>query len=43
MPEKKKLTELSDPELLKKLFPSKVIAKAKAVAHEKDLKKPKRS
>jgi hypothetical protein len=41
MSEKKKLTELSDPELMKKLFPQKVVKKAKAVAHEKDKQKPK--
>ena len=41
MTEKKKLTELSDPELMKKLFPKKVVSKAKSVAHEKDRKKHK--
>lgn len=41
MPEKKKLTEMSDPEVLKKLFPQKAIRKMKEVAHEKDPKKKK--
>ena len=41
MPEKKKLTDLSDVDLMKKLFPKKAIQKAKSVAHEKDKKKRK--
>ena len=44
MPDKKKSRlDLSDPDLMKKLFPKKVVEKAKAVAHEKDRKKPKHS
>jgi len=38
---KKKLTGLSTPDLMKELFPQKVVAKATAAAHEKDRKKPK--
>lgn len=37
MPRKKKrLTDRPDEEVIKKLFPKKVIDKAKNVAHEKD-------
>ena len=40
MPDKKKqLLDLSTPDLLKHLFPKKVIKKAKEVAHEKEGKK----
>jgi len=35
---KKKLTERPDEEVVKKLFPKKVVDKAKEVAHEKDSK-----
>ena len=35
---KKKLTELPDEVAIKKLFPKKVVDKAKEVAHEKDNK-----
>ena len=39
MPRKKqKLTELPDEKAIKKLFPKKVVDKAKEVAHEKDSK-----
>lgn len=41
MSEKKKLTELSDVNLMKKLFPKKVVEQAKQIAHEKDRKKTK--
>jgi hypothetical protein len=42
MPDKKQpVGELSTPDLMKHLFPKKVVAKAKAVAHEKDRKKTK--
>jgi len=37
---KKKLTDLKTEDVMKELFPKKVIAKAKNVAHEKDNKKP---
>jgi hypothetical protein len=40
MKEKKKAEELTNEEIAKKLFPKKVIDKAKEVAHEKDKKKP---
>jgi len=40
--EKKKLTELSDPELIKKLFPKKAVKRMQQVAHEKDAKKPRK-
>lgn len=37
MPKKKtRLTEHSDQEAIRKLFPKKVVEKAKKVAHEKD-------
>ena len=41
MPKNKKppLTERPDEEAIKKLFPKKIIEKAKEVAHEKDDKK----
>ena len=35
---KKKLTELPDEKLIKKLFPKKVVDKMKEIAHEKDKK-----
>jgi len=35
---KKKLTERPDEEVIKRLFPKKVVDKAKEVAHEKDSK-----
>ncbi|MBA7470956.1 hypothetical protein ES707_06248 [subsurface metagenome] len=39
MPKKKvKITELPDEKAIKKLFPKKVVEKAKEVAHEKDSK-----
>ncbi len=39
MPKKKiKITELPDDKAIKKLFPKKVVEKAKEVAHEKDSK-----
>jgi len=39
MPKKKvKITELPDEKAIKKLFPKKVVDKAKEVAHEKDSK-----
>ena len=39
MPRKKvKITELPDEKAIKKLFPKKVVEKAKEVAHEKDSK-----
>ena len=39
MPRKKiKITEIPDDKAIKKLFPKKVVAKAKEVAHEKDSK-----
>ena len=34
----KKLTERPDEEVIKRLFPKKVVDKAKEVAHEKDSK-----
>ena len=40
MPRKKqKLTEMPDDKLIRKLFPKKVVDKAKEIAHEKDYKK----
>ncbi len=37
MPKKKiKITEMPDEKAIKKLFPKKVVEKAKEVAHEKD-------
>ena len=33
---KKKLTELPDEKLMRKLFPKKVVDKMKEIAHEKD-------
>ena len=40
MPRKKKrLTERETDDLMKKLFPKRVISKAKEVAHEKDVPK----
>lgn len=33
---KKKLSELPDEQLIKKLFPKKVVDKMKEIAHEKD-------
>jgi len=33
---KKKLTDRTDAEVIKKLFPKKVVDKAKEIAHEKD-------
>ena len=33
---KKKLSELPDEKLIKKLFPKKVVDKMKKIAHEKD-------
>jgi len=36
---KKKLTERPDEEVIKKLFPKKVVDKLKEVAHEKDTPK----
>ncbi len=39
MPKKKiKITEMPDEKAIKKLFPKKVVEKAKEVAHEKDSK-----
>jgi len=39
MPRKKiKITEMPDEKAIKKLFPKKVVEKAKEVAHEKDEK-----
>ncbi len=38
MPKKVKITELPDEKVIKKLFPKKVVDKAKEVAHEKDSK-----
>jgi len=39
MPRKKiKITEMPDEKAIKKLFPKKVVEKAKEVAHEKDSK-----
>ena len=39
MPKKKiKITEMPDEKAIKKLFPKKVVAKAKEIAHEKDSK-----
>ena len=39
MPKKKiKITEMPDEKAIKKLFPKKVVEKAKEVAHEKDPK-----
>jgi len=39
LPKKKqKLIELTDEKLIRKLFPKKVVEKAKEVAHEKDSK-----
>ena len=39
MPKKKKpITELTTEEAIRKLFPKKVVDKAKEVAHEKDSK-----
>ena len=38
MPKKIKITELPDEKAIKKLFPKKVVEKAKEVAHEKDSK-----
>ncbi len=38
MPKKVKITELPDEKAIKKLFPKKVVEKAKEVAHEKDSK-----
>ncbi len=39
MPKKKiKITEMPDDKAIKKLFPKKVVEKAKEVAHEKDSK-----
>ena len=39
MPKKEtKITELPDEKAIKKLFPKKVVEKAKEVAHEKDSK-----
>ncbi len=35
---KKKLTELTDEKLIRKLFPKKVVDKMKEIAHEKDRK-----
>ena len=35
---KKKLSELRDEQLIKKLFPKKVVDKMKEIAHEKDNK-----
>jgi hypothetical protein len=35
---KKKLTELPDEKLIRKLFPKKVVDKMKEIAHEKDKK-----
>ena len=35
---KKKLTELPDEKLIRKLFPKKVVDKMKEIAHEKDEK-----
>ncbi len=35
---KKKLTELPDDKLIRKLFPKKVVDKMKEIAHEKDKK-----
>ena len=35
---KKKLTERPDEEVIKKLFPKKVVDKMKEIAHEKDKK-----
>ena len=41
MPRKKqRLNELPDEKVIKKLFPKKVVEKAKEVAHEKDSKQP---
>ena len=37
---KKKLTDLKTEDVMKKLFPSKAIEKAKETAHEKDNRKP---
>ena len=38
MPKKKPATELTTDEAMEKLFPKKVVKKAKEVAHEKDPK-----
>ena len=38
MPKKKKLTDKPTEEVIKKLFPKKVVDKLKGVAHEKDSK-----
>ncbi len=38
MPKKVKITELTDEKAIKKLFPKKIVDKAKEVAHEKDSK-----
>ena len=38
MTKKKKITEMPDEKAIKKLFPKKVVEKAKEVAHEKDSK-----
>ena len=40
MKKNKKAEELTNEEIAKRLFPKKVVAKAKEVAHEKDKKKP---
>ncbi len=40
MKKKKKFEELTDKEMIKKLFPKQAIDIAKKVAHEKDKKKP---
>ncbi len=39
---KKKLTELPDDKLIRKLFPKKVVDKMKEIAHEKDKKSEKK-
>jgi len=38
MPKKIKITEMPDDKAIKKLFPKKVVDKAREVAHEKDSK-----
>jgi len=40
MPKKKKLTDLKNDEIIKRLLPKELIKKAKEVAHEKDNRKP---
>ena len=40
MKKNKKAEELTNEEIVKRLFPKKVVDKAKEVAHEKDKKKP---